>query len=147
MDTTILHPDFKELLNLLNEEQVEYLLIGGYAVAVYGYPRGTVDIDFWIAVTPENADRLMRAMNRFGFGNVVARDWFLDPDKVVRMGHPPYRVEILTKISGVDFINCYARRKSAVIDGVPTQVISLEDLKLNKTASGREKDLNDLKHL
>ncbi|HVX84713.1 MAG TPA: DUF6036 family nucleotidyltransferase [Phycisphaerae bacterium] len=147
MDTTTLHPDFKELLKLFNEESVEYLLIGSYAVGVHGYPRGTVDMDIWIAVNPANADRVMRALNSFGFGNVVNREWFLDPKKIVRMGVPPYRIEISTEISGVTFEECYPRRVSAVVDGIPTKVISLPDLRINKRAAGRDKDLNDLKNL
>ncbi|HUO07251.1 MAG TPA: DUF6036 family nucleotidyltransferase [Phycisphaerae bacterium] len=147
MDTTTLHPDFKELLKLFNEENVEYLLIGSYAVAVYGYPRGTVDMDLWIAVNPANADRVMSALRKFGFGNVVDREWLLDPKKIVRMGVPPYRIEISTEISGVNFDECYPRRLAAVVDGIPTQVISLPDLKINKRAAARDKDLNDLKNL
>jgi hypothetical protein len=146
MDMT-LHPDFKELLRLLREEKVEYLLIGGYAVSFHGYPRGTVDIDFWIAVNPINADRVMRVLDRFGFGGLVDRGTLLIPDKIIRMGIPPYRIEISTSISGVDFFDCYGRRIFGSIDGCPADIISLEDLRINKLASGRDKDLNDLKHL
>ncbi len=135
------------MLKCLNEEQVEYLVIGGYAVAVHGFPRGTVDIDIWIAVNPKNVDRLLRALERFGFGGLVKREWFFKPDNVIRMGLPPYRIEISTGISGVEFGPCYARRQEAVIDGVETHVIGLADLKANKLASGRGKDLEDLKQL
>src|SRR5262245_18805081 len=97
---TILPPDFKEFLRLLNSNNVEYLLIGGYAVNYHGYPRATVDMDVWIAMDPQNAERVAAAVRAFGFRDTTARE-FLQPHKIVRMGVPPLRLEILTTISGV----------------------------------------------
>jgi hypothetical protein len=146
--TSRLNPDFKEFLKLLTEEQVEYLLVGAYAVGYHGYPRGTVDMDVWIATNPSTADRLLRVLERFGFGKAGAsKETLLMPDKVIRMGLPPYRIEVLTGISGVTFQECYSRRVQGTIDGVSVPIISLEDLKKNKLAAGRDKDRNDIRHL
>jgi hypothetical protein len=140
--------DFKEFLKLLNFHQVEYLLIGGFAVGYYGYPRATNDMDVWVAVNPSNADRLVEALNAFGFaGSGLTAELFLEEKKIIRMGHPPMRIEVLTGISGVEFTVCYAQRVVDEIDAIPVNIINLEDLKQNKRASGRYKDLSDLEHL
>lgn len=140
--------DFKEFLKLLNSYQVEYLLIGGFAVGYHGYPRATNDMDVWVAVNQANADRLVAALNEFGFaGSGISADLFLEDKKVIRMGHPPMRIEVLTGISGVDFAACYVQRIVGEIDGIPVNIINLGDLKHNKRASGRYKDLDDLEHL
>ena len=143
-----LPPDFKEFLRLLNSHRVEYLLIGGYAVAYHGYPRPTGDMDIWIAVNLQNATRVTAALVEFGFeADDVPVSLFTEPGRIVRMGIPPMRLEIVTTISGVDFASCYARRVSEVVDGVAVNIIGLDDLKTNKKASARHKDLNDLEQL
>jgi len=140
--------DFKEFLKLLNSHKVEYLLIGGFAVGYYGYPRATNDIDIWVARTESNATKLVAALDEFGFGTANLKpEIFLKPGKIVRMGVPPMRVEVLTGISGVEFGSCYNARIHITLDGVEVQMISLSDLKINKRASGRHKDLDDLDHL
>jgi hypothetical protein len=140
--------DFKEFLKLLNAHKVEYLLIGGYAVGHYGYPRATADMDIWVAASPENARRTVETLEAFGFScGSISTDLFLPGSQIVRLGVPPDRLEIVTTISGVQFAECYARRTLAVIDGVEVSLIGLSDLKLNKAASGRLKDLVDLEHL
>jgi predicted nucleotidyltransferase len=145
---TQLPEDFKEFLLLLNSERIEYLLVGGYAVSYYGYPRPTGDLDIWIAIHPENAAKLMAALAKFGFGSAGATpDLFLTPGRVVRMGRPPLRIEILSSISGVEFAECYGRRVQADLDGVPVAMIAREDLLTNKRAAGRAKDQNDLEQL
>lgn len=148
MATIQLPPDFKEFLQLLNTHKVEYLLIGGYAVGYYGYPRATGDMDIWIAIHPDNARRVVDALNDFGFSlSTDDTSLFMQENKITRMGVPPLRLEILTTISGVTFAECYAQRRVSVIDGIEVKLISLEDLKANKKASGRYKDLNDLENL
>ena len=140
--------DFKEFLKLLNCYQIEYLLIGGFAVGYHGYPRATNDMDIWVASTEENAANLVAAISEFGFDqSELTPKIFLQPKKIVRMGVPPMRIEVLTSISGVEFSLCYSERIEDSIDGVTVNVISLEHLKANKLASGRLKDLNDLEHL
>ena len=146
MATIQLPPDFKEFLRLLNSNDVEYLIVGGYAVNYYGYSRATADLDIWIAINAGNADRVARVLREFGFANTQAAT-FLEPAKIIRMGVPPVRVEILTSVSGVDFADCYARRVTADLDGVSANVIDVTDLKRNKAASGRLKDRLDLEEL
>jgi hypothetical protein len=132
----------------LNHHQVEYLLVGGYAVGYHGYPRATVDIDVWIAPTPVNARKIVAALRDFGFGSDKLREaLFLQRDKVVRMGLPPMRIEILTSISGVEFDEAVEARVEDELDGVPVRLISLVHLKVNKRAAARAKDLADLEEL
>lgn len=140
--------DFKEFLKLLTSHEARYLLIGGFAVGYHGYPRTTKDIDLWVEVDLDNAKRLVAAIKEFGFSMPeLTEDLFLQPGKIIRMGIPPMRIEVLTSISGVEFKQCYAGRIEDELDGVAVSLISLEDLKANKLASGRHKDLNDLEHL
>jgi len=135
-------------LRLLNENRVEYLLIGGHAVGYHGYPRGTADMEVWVAISPENAQRLARTLQQFGFSAPeVQPDLFLKPDQIIRMGVPPLRIEIATSISGVRFEECYAARVIGVLDGIEVNLISLPHLRANKQACGRHKDLDDLENL
>ncbi len=131
----------------MNSAQVEYLLVGGYAVGYHGYVRPTGDIDFWIAISPQNASRVTAVLHDFGFSAGISADMFLQPHKVFRMGVQPIRIELLTTISGIDFDYAYSRRVRGMIDGIDVSLISLEDLKVNKNASGRHKDLADLEKL
>lgn len=148
MATTHLPPDFKEFLQLLNAHQIKYLLIGGYAVSYYGYPRATVDMDIWIAISPDNAQKIVNALQEFGFDvPELSNELFLQENKIIRMGVPPVRLEILTTISGVEFETCYNQRTIDTVDGVEINLISLQHLKQNKKASGRYKDLSDLENL
>jgi predicted nucleotidyltransferase len=143
-----LHPDFKDFLKLLNSHGVEYLLVGGYAVGYYGYPRATGDLDIWIAVNENTAARTASVLREFGMPqNEATEDLFLEKDKIVRMGFPPVRIEVITGISGVNFDGCYSRRVSIEVDGIPVPLISLDDLKTNKRSAGRHKDMEDLEHL
>ena len=144
----MLNKDFKEFVGLLDSTNVEYLLVGGYALAAHGHPRYTGDIDFWVNPTPENAARLMQALTAFGFGGLgLTRDDFMQPDAVVQLGYPPARIDLLTAIDGVSFDACYARRRRLRVDGVELSLIDVDDLRANKRASGRLKDLADLEAL
>ena len=140
--------DFKEFLRLLRAHRVEYLLIGGYAVGCHGYPRATGDLDIWIAIAPTNASRVVNALSDFGFSvPELSADLFLQSNQIVRMGIEPLRIEIGTSISGVEFEECYRERLETILDDVPVSLINLKHLKINKPASGRLKDLDDLEHL
>jgi predicted nucleotidyltransferase len=140
--------DLREFLKLLNVVRVEYLLIGGYAVGYYGYPRATADMDIWVAISDQNAHKLVRVLKDFGFRVPNLKpEVFLGKDRIVRFGEPPLRIEILTTISGVTFDTCFARRSRVKLDGLRVNLISLDDLKKNKAASGRAKDLDDLQAL
>lgn len=148
MATIRLPTDFKEFLKSLNDHQVEYLLVRGYAVGYHGYPRATGDMDIWVAGNSENAGKRVAVLMEFGFGSCgVTADLFLQPEQIIRMGNPPLRLEILTSISGVQFADAYAQRVADVIDGVQVDITGLSQLKLNKRASGRHKDLGDLDNL
>jgi predicted nucleotidyltransferase len=143
-----LPPDFKEFLRLLSDRRVEYLLIGGYAVAYHGYPRATADIDIWIAIHPSNAQKTVSVLKDFGFDlPQVTVELFLKEKQIIRMGSPPVRIEIATSISGVDFQDCWSARIVDVLDGVEVNIIDLKHLKINKQAAGRHKDLDDLENL
>ncbi|HEU4560856.1 MAG TPA: hypothetical protein VFS20_23595 [Longimicrobium sp.] len=128
--------DFKEFLSLLRSHGVRYLLIGGYAVSYHGYPRATGDLDIWIAMEPQNADRIVDALREFGFDTPqLSPTLFLQDRSMVRLGNVPLRIEITTAIS------------DDVLDGVEVSLINLAHLKANKRASGRHKDLMDLEQL
>ncbi len=143
-----LAPDFKDFLRLLSENNVEYLLVGGYAVALHGYVRYTSDMDIWVFTSSENATRVVAVLQEFGIPDAEVLLPVLQKEKrVVAMGIPPYKIEVITTIDGVDFQECYANRKVLEIDGMNINFISLQDLRKNKLASGRFKDLDDLEHL
>ena len=139
--------DFKEFLRLLRAEKVEYLLVGGWAVIYHGYPRPTNDFDIWIAVHPDNADRIVRAICRFGLDVPLPRELFLQEEKIVRIGDEPNLIEIMTSASGVKFDECYRERLETKLDNEPVALISLPNLRANKRAAGRLKDLADLEEL
>ena len=142
------HPDFKDFLRSLNSDGVEYLVVGGYAVGTHGYHRATGDLDIWIAVSEGNAERAVQALRAFGMPELeTTKGLFIEKDKVVSMGVPPVRIESITGASGVEFDDCYSRREIVEIDDIPVNFISLDDLKSNKRAVGRHKDLEDIEHL
>ncbi|MEW6241617.1 MAG: hypothetical protein ACOYZ8_13730 [Chloroflexota bacterium] len=143
-----LPPDFKEFLRLLKDHNVRYLLIGGYAVGYHGYARATEDMDIWVVIHPDNAERLVSVLKSFGFDLPELKpELFLQEKQIVRMGVPPLKIEICTFISGVDFEECYQARVVDELDGVEVSLIDLEHLKKNKKASGRARDLADFERL
>jgi len=144
----VLPLDFREFLRLLHKHEVEYLVIGAYAVGYHGYPRATPDMDIWIARNSENAERIVAALKEFGFDMPeVSTEPFLQDKNSVQLGLPPICIKIFTAISGVKFDECYAERTMEIIDEVEVNFISLKHLKINKKASGSYKDLNDLENL
>jgi predicted nucleotidyltransferase len=148
MATIRLPPDFREFLSLLNSTGVRYLLVGGYAVAVYGHPRATGDLDLWVADDAANCDQLRRCLVDFGFtASSLPTPLFAPPQTTLRMGLPPMRIELLSQLSGVQFTECFPRRQVIDLDGVPTNTISLADLIANKRAAKRPRDLADLQEL
>jgi len=144
----VLNQDFKEFIQLLNEHKVRYLVVGGYAVAFYGHPRYTKDLDVWLWVDPTNAQKILEALREFGFGplGLTAQD-FLNPSNIIQLGYPPVRIDLIMSVSGVDFNSCFEHRMITELDGQPINFISLEDLKRNKRASGRNIDLSDIENL
>lgn len=143
-----LHPDFKEFLRLLNSHNVRYLVVGAYAVGYHGYPRATGDMDIWIEMSESNSKKVASAFRDFGMPDEgISESIFLEMNKVIRMGVPPVRLEVITSASGVTFNECYSNREVVEIEGIPINFISLQDLKKNKRAASRHKDLEDLEHL
>jgi predicted nucleotidyltransferase len=144
----MLNQDFKEFIKSLNDHEVHYLIVGGYAVALHGHPRYTKDIDVWIWISEENAERMMAALEQFGFGSLgLQAEDFLAPDQVIQLGYPPARIDIITSLVGVDFEACYASRVQIDIGGVAVNFIDVENLRKNKRATGRLQDLADLESL
>jgi predicted nucleotidyltransferase len=144
----MLNEDYKEMLQCLLEENVRFLLVGAYAVAVYGYPRATKDIDIFVRAAPENASSLMKALARFGAPlSGVSESDFSTEGIVFQIGNSPRRIDILTRISGVEFERAYANRKTISVAGMDVPIISLEDLIANKRATGRTQDLADVEKL
>ena len=141
-------PDFRDLLELLNEHKVEYLIVGGYALAFHGAPRFTGDIDVFVRPAPKNAERILSALTAFGFqfSNLDIED-FQTPDKVVQLGVPPVRVDLITSISGVTWEEAQAHKEPGVFGDVPVAYIGRSEFVANKRASGRQKDLADLEAL
>lgn len=140
--------DFKEFLSLLNAHKVNYLLIGGYAVGLHGFPRATGDMDIWVDSEESNAKRVLCAIGAFGFDqSQIPIENLTKSDQIVRMGVPPIQIEVITSISGVTFKDCFARKEVVELDDTFVFVISLNDLKTNKMSAGRHKDLNDLENL
>jgi predicted nucleotidyltransferase len=144
----MLNKDYKEMLQCLSEENVKFLVVGAYAVAAYGFPRATKDIDIFVQPAPENASNLMRALARFGAPlSEISESDFSTEGIVFQIGNNPRRIDILTRISGVAFQQAYNRRKNVLLEGINVPVISLEDLIANKRATGRMQDLADVERL
>ena len=145
----VLDSNFKEFITLLNKHEVKYLLIGGYAVALHGHPRYTGDIDFWIWTDPANAQKVLKALSDFGFGSLPFDESdFLNPATVIQLGYPPLRIDLTMSISGVpNFETAFENCKMVNVEELMIPVIGIEDLKKNKKAAGRNKDLADLDNL
>ncbi|PIQ21450.1 MAG: hypothetical protein COW65_09000 [Cytophagales bacterium CG18_big_fil_WC_8_21_14_2_50_42_9] len=140
--------DYKEFLLLLNQNNVEYLVVGGYAVAFHGYPRYTGDMDIWINSTKENAEQLIKAIDKFGFDAKPLKGHDFEQEVIAfHLGTPPIRIDIMNRIAGVKFSECYSRKNELEIEGMLINYIAYQDLITNKKASGRHKDLSDIENL
>ncbi len=143
-----LYHDFKELLELFNAQKVEYLIVGGYALAFHGAPRYTGDIDILIRPNAENARRVLTALDEFGFGSVgLTEEDFKILDKVVQLGVPPVRVDFMTSITGVSTEDVFSRCVKGKYGDIPVKYIGRGEFILNKRATGRKKDMSDLEAL
>jgi hypothetical protein len=143
----MLNPDFKEFAESFNACGVDYLVVGGYALAAYGHPRYTGDIDFWLRPSADNIQRVLQALAKFGFGSLGLTAQDFAADTVVQLGHPPRRIDLLMGLDGVSFDACWDRRQTLQVDEVALHFIGLDDFKTNKRATGRLKDLADLQAL
>jgi hypothetical protein len=141
-------PHYKELLQLLNEFEVEYLIVGGFAVMKYGEPRYTKDLDVWVNNSSENSARVIAALKKFGTpleNDRVTAETFTHQQVVYQIGVAPVRIDILTEITGVQFAVAWRKKVASTFFGVPVYFISFDDLVANKQALGRSSDLKDLK--
>ncbi len=143
-----LNPDFKDMLSALNDADVDYMVVGAYAVAAYGFPRATGDLDIWIRADSKTAPKVFRAITVFGapLSDLTLED-FASPSIVFQIGVPPGRIDLLTSISGVSFDDAWPRHIRIELDGISLPLISRSDLIANKKASGRLKDLVDVQSL
>lgn len=144
----MLNRDFKEFFQSLNDNDVRYLVVGGYAVALHGHPRYTKDIDIWLCLDEGNAIAMVKALEQFGFGSLGLRaEDFLVPNQIIQLGYAPNRIDLITTLEGVDFAACYETKTQVMIDGILVDFIDLENLRRNKKATGRLQDLADLENL
>jgi len=144
----MLSKDFKEFIELLNENKVRYLVVGGYAVAFHGHPRYTKDLDIWIELSLDNANKILNALKKFGFGSLGLKpDDFLESDQIIQLGFPPNRIDILTTLKDLKFEDCYKTKVEVEIQGLRIDFIDIENLKKNKRATGRSQDLADAENL
>jgi hypothetical protein len=144
-----LSKDFKEFIELLNNNKAEFIVVGGYAVGFHGYVRFTGDLDIWVNPTAENAQKLLKALNEFGFGSLsnINLEDFNKPDSVVQLGYPPFRIDLMTSVSGLTFQDCFTKTNNTIVDGIDVPFLDLESLKINKKSTNRKKDLGDLENL
>jgi hypothetical protein len=143
-----LDPDFRDFVKLFVANDVRFLIVGGYAVAAHGLPRYTGDLDAWVWVSSENASRVVASLEAFGFtGLGLSEDDFNQPDRVVQLGYPPYRIDILTSIDGVEFEPAWERRVILELDGISVPFIGRDDLLINKRSAGRPQDIADVERL
>ncbi|HXB39075.1 MAG TPA: nucleotidyltransferase [Bacteroidia bacterium] len=144
----MLSQDFKEFVQLLIKHKVQYLIVGGYAVGVHGHPRYTGDLDIWLNPTLDNAENILKTVNEFGFSSfkLTVSD-FTKENNIIQMGYPPLRIDLLTHIDGVHFNECFVNRKEVEIDDLLLNFIGYKDLIVNKKASGRLRDIDDINNL
>jgi hypothetical protein len=140
--------DFREFVELLIKHQVEYLIVGGYAVGIHGHPRYTGDLDIWLNPSTINAQKIILCVNEFGFSSFKLKvEDFTKEGNIIQLGYPPLRIDLLTEIDGVTFEECYDNKKVIDIEGLQVNFIGYWDLLKNKKVSGRHKDLDDIENL
>lgn len=143
-----LDPDFEEFIKLLNQFEVAYMVVGGYALAFHGKPRYTGDLDIWIGISDDNASKMLLVLKEFGFGLLgFEKEDFLKENLINQLGYPPLRIDILTSIDGVSFEEAYQHKQIIEIEDWKANYIGLNEFIRNKQASGRLQDLADVKVL
>jgi predicted nucleotidyltransferase len=144
----MLNKHFREFLKLLIDNGIRFVVVGGYAVGIHGFPRYTGDMDVFVAFDAENAARLKRVFELFGFDDLgLSENDFRQADSVIEIGREPTKIQILTGIDGVDFSDAYANRIHVDLDGLQVPFLGFDDLLKNKKASARSKDLIDVDEL
>ncbi len=141
-------PDFRDLLALFNAHKVDYMIVGGYALAFHGAPRFTGDLDIFVKPDLENARHILKALEMFGFNSVgLTAEDFQSPDKIIQLGFPPVRVDIITSLTGVSWKEAFLDRAEGKYGDIPVYYIGREQFVTNKQATGRKRDLADLEAL
>jgi hypothetical protein len=136
--------DLREFVVLLNSHRVEYVVVGGHAVAYHGHPRYTGDTDFFVRPSRDNAQRVLAVLDAFGFGEVgISNDDLTQPGRIIQLGYPPNRIDLITGITGVDFDEAWSGRVQTTLDGLPVPFLGRDALLKNKRAAGRAQDLAD----
>lgn len=144
----MLDEDLREFVELLIANGVEFVVVGGHAVAYHGYPRMTEDLDLFVRPTVENGEKLVRALDQFGFSSMgLSSADFTAPDRVIQLGRAPNRIDLLTRLYGVEFADAWATRMAASLDGLQVPMISRDALIRNKRATGRTQDTADAERL
>ncbi len=140
--------DFKEFIELLNNNKIKYLIVGGFAFSYYAEPRFTKDIDIFVEVDDKNAKKIINALNEFGFGGIgLKKEDFLKKDNIIQLGYAPLRIDIITSITGVLFKTAWKNKINGKYGDIDCYFISKDDLIQNKQASGRPQDIADVKKL
>lgn len=140
--------DFHDFISMLNNHEVEYMVVGGYALAFHGKPRHTGDLDIWINTSEDNATKIVKVLDEFGVGSLgLSKADFLREGYISQIGYPPLRIDILNSIDGISFLAAYRNKQTLKLKDIQIDYIGLQDLILNKKASGRSQDLTDLKQL
>jgi len=144
----VLNSDYKDMLQVLLDNGVKFLLVGAYAMGAHGYPRSTGDIDIWVEPSPDNSRRVYLALAQFGAPlGEVDEATFVKPDVVFQIGVAPRRIDIMSSVSGVEFDEAYQHRQTVELEGMPIPILSYDDLVRNKRATGRDKDRLDADRL
>lgn len=144
----MLNKDYKEMLQILLKNKVKFLVVGAYAMGAYGYPRATGDIDIWIESSPGNSEKIYQSLSEFGAPiSDIEQKTFCEEGIIFQIGLAPRRIDIITKIEGVNFQNAYSDKREIEVEGIKIPFISKEDLIRNKESTGREKDKLDAKYL
>lgn len=141
----MLNPDFRDILSCLKDEEVEFIVVGAYALAAHGLPRATGDIDIWVRNSPSNAPKIMRALMKFGAPiSNLSEEEFTSPDMIIQLGIEPCRIDIMTGIDGIKFDEAWKNKVNITIDDLKIYILSKADLLKNKLATGRDKDHGDI---
>jgi hypothetical protein len=136
--------DWREFIESLNSNKVDYLIVGAVALAWHGNPRMTGDIDILLQPTPANAERVKTALEQFGFGQLgISTDDLTRPNQIIQLGFPPNRIDLITSITGVDNVAAWASCVKGELEGMRVNIIGVEELIRNKQATGRPKDIAD----
>ena len=139
--------DFREFIELLNKNNVRYIVIGGYAVAYHGYVRSTNDIDIWIDIRKDNIKNMLKALDDFGFSSLNLKGTDFSPNQIIQLGYPPNRIALISTPAGIDFDICYKSKEQINIDNISVNIIDLENLLKSKKAANRTRDLADIEEL